>query len=442
MSGLTLTGFELETFDDLITGINADLLAAFGQSFDVSPDSPEGQIVAIFAERLSLLWELGQAINASQDPDVAEGQSLDAIGALRGVPRLAAAASTANEVLFGTNATIVPSGTAFSVVGTGARFAMTAPATIVTLAAWAAATPYNVGDLRSRVGNIYACTVAGTSGGVGPSGTGTAIVDGTVTWRFIAVGSAAVLAPVTAALTGPLIAAAGTMTVIETPVGGLAGAVNPLDAILGRDLETDSAYRLRQATLLGGQGVSTLNAIFAAVSAVAGIIDLRVDENTALTPNVDGVPGKAIEVVAEGGVDQAIIDAIGNTKAAGIQAYGQTVSGFYIDSQSISHAIDFTRPTQVPIYVRYDVTIDPATFPLDGDDQIKAACVAFGEALRIGNDVVFGRVSCVPFEITGVLDVVLTRTATTPVPTGTVNIPITSRQVADFDTSRVTVNHV
>jgi len=56
--------------------------------------------------------------------------------------------------------------------------------------------------------------------------------------------------------------------------------------------------------------------------------------------------------------------------------------------------------------------------------------------------VIHSRVSCVPFDIPGVLDVVVTFTALTPAPTGTVNIPIGTRQTADFDTSRVAVNHV
>lgn len=52
--------------------------------------------------------------------------------------------------------------------------------------AWAATTAYTVGLLRSNGGRVYTVTVAGTSAGAGgPTGTGTGIVDGTVTWDYV-----------------------------------------------------------------------------------------------------------------------------------------------------------------------------------------------------------------------------------------------------------------
>ncbi|MBN9521106.1 hypothetical protein J0H58_21735 [bacterium] len=56
-----------------------------------------------------------------------------------------------------------------------------------SLAAWAAETAYLVGDAVSKSGNIYVCVVAGTSASSGgPSGTGTGIVDGSVGWNYSA----------------------------------------------------------------------------------------------------------------------------------------------------------------------------------------------------------------------------------------------------------------
>lgn len=55
-------------------------------------------------------------------------------------------------------------------------------------AAWAISTAYGVGARVSAGGNIYLCQVAGTSlgSGGGPSGTGNAITDNTVTWSYVA----------------------------------------------------------------------------------------------------------------------------------------------------------------------------------------------------------------------------------------------------------------
>jgi hypothetical protein len=54
---------------------------------------------------------------------------------------------------------------------------------------WAASTAYVAGDVRRNSGNIYRCTLGGTSAtSGGPTGTGSGIVDGTVTWEFVSTG--------------------------------------------------------------------------------------------------------------------------------------------------------------------------------------------------------------------------------------------------------------
>lgn len=67
-------------------------------------------------------------------------------------------------------------------------------------AAWAATTAYVAGDIVVKSLLAYEATVAGTSGGTGPTGTGAAIVDGTVTWKYVGPGVAGGLTPAKAAL--------------------------------------------------------------------------------------------------------------------------------------------------------------------------------------------------------------------------------------------------
>ena len=43
-----------------------------------------------------------------------------------------------------------------------------------------------VNEIRSNAGIVYAAETAGTTGGAAPTGTGTGISDGTLTWRSIA----------------------------------------------------------------------------------------------------------------------------------------------------------------------------------------------------------------------------------------------------------------
>ena len=55
--------------------------------------------------------------------------------------------------------------------------------------AWIASNAFAVGQYCTNGGNTYKCTVAGTSAASGgPTGTGTGIVDGSVTWNYIGAG--------------------------------------------------------------------------------------------------------------------------------------------------------------------------------------------------------------------------------------------------------------
>jgi predicted secreted protein len=51
--------------------------------------------------------------------------------------------------------------------------------------AWVTLTVYPAGSVVTAGGNVYYTVLGGTAGATAPSGTGQAIVDGTVTWQYI-----------------------------------------------------------------------------------------------------------------------------------------------------------------------------------------------------------------------------------------------------------------
>lgn len=58
--------------------------------------------------------------------------------------------------------------------------------TASTVTPWLAATAYTAGTLKTNGGNVYEVVTAGTSAGSGgPAGTGQAIADNTITWRYL-----------------------------------------------------------------------------------------------------------------------------------------------------------------------------------------------------------------------------------------------------------------
>lgn len=439
MSGLTADGFVIETQDEIRESMNEDMRTAFGPSIDLSDGSIQGQVIAIVSERLALLWELAEAVNASQDPDEATGANLEALAALTGTLREAARASTATLTLTGDDTTVVSEGSQAATSDTGAVFATDAEATLAALDAWANTTAYAVGDRVTNASRAYVCTDAGTSAGSGgPTTTSSAITDGGCIWRYMGEGAAAVDVAATCTETGATVATSGAITEIETPVSGWDGVINLEDADVGAAQMSDENLRVQREIDLAAPGTSPIPAIRSELLDVEGVTAVTVFYNNTDLTDVDGVPPHAIEALVQGGEDQDIWDQLFASVAGGIATHGDE-SGTVEDSQGTEHTLKFSRPEELEIYVDVNVTVDPDEFPADGEDQIKAAIVAWGAAQRAGKDVVASAISAQVFGVTGVLDVTDIDIGTSPAPGAGTTVAVSLRQLADYDTSRITV---
>ncbi len=446
--GLTEEGFVVKPLETVLAEIQSDWRSKFEDSADLDPQSPDGQLITIITTLVSAIWDLLEALNAQFDPDQASGANLVALCALTGTVPLPATPSTVTATLTGTPATVVAAGKVASVEDTGARFATTAEATITAVDPWAGATVYAVGERSTngsspaRVYQVTEITGGGESAGSGgPTGTGTAIVDNEVTWRYLGDGTGAVDVEAEAEEVGPTVCVSGTLTVIENPVAGWTSVNNVLDAELGRAEETDAELRARRELELRASGNAALDAIRSDVLQVEEVTSCVVFENATDTTNGDGMPPHSIEVLVEGGEDQAIADAIWATKAAGIATYGsETVE--VADSAGGTHDVNFTRPDLIDIYVEITVLVDGSAgslWPTDGEDQLKAAIVAFGEGLGIGRDVTASAVGAQAFQVPGMLDATPVYIDDAPSPGSSATIAIGQRERSAWDTSRIEV---
>lgn len=139
--------------------------------------------------------------------------------------------------------------------------------------------------------------------------------------------------------------------------------------------------------------------------------------NNTDTTDGDGVPPHSVEVLVQGGVDQDVANAVFAAVAAGIGTRGGTTMSV-TDSEGFSHNVSFSRPTAVPVYVDVQLTVfltatgtAPPIVPLypsDGDAQVKGAVVTYGGAQPVGKDVVSMSVGAQAFKVAGVLDVAQT----------------------------------
>jgi uncharacterized phage protein gp47/JayE len=449
MAGLTSTGFEAKPLQTILSEIEDDIRAKINASLAMSEEEPAGQYNRIISDQLDQAWQAIAAAYAASYRKTATGSALDAIGALTGTERLPEKKTTVTAVAYGTASTALSAGRVASVAGASAsRFTSLGSATITAAAAWGAGTAYAKGALVTNdTGKLYYCTQAGTSAGSGgPTGTGTSITDNTAKWCYVATATAGVVLSMEAETAGPFVVALGGLTVIETPVSGWAGVMNPEAGVTGRNVETDEDYRVRQEQSLTVQGSGNVEAIRADLLSItiqngytSDVTAAIVFENVTDVTDGNGLPTRSIECLVLGGNDQEIADMIWATKPAGMRTYGSS-SATVTDSAGDTHTIYFSRPTAVPIYLIVDVTCLAASFPSDGAAQIKQALVDFWATKKIGDDVIRSQLFSPIDAIDGTDDITNIKLGTAPAPAGTANVSITSRQLATFSTANITVN--
>lgn len=382
--GLTATGFLPKTYAVIKAELEDAFRAVFGQSIDVSAQSVFGQLIAIFAEREAEVWDACQEVYSAFNPDEATGAALDSVAALTGTIRERAAYSTVTLTLTGTPGATVPAGSEVSVAVTGVKF--------VTLAA------------ATFVGTFTTVDVAAQ-----------------------------------AQETGPKVALAGTITVIETPVDGWSAVTNALDAVPGSDIESDADLRERREDELRGGANAALEAIRTNLLAVTGVSEAAVFENITMVTDADGIPAKAVECVVdyEAPATAALVrEAIFESVAAGIETHG-SVSGTVVDTQGIGHTIEFSEAADIDVWVAATVYYDADHFPLTGAADVLTAILAYGDDLVMGHDVFANAIGATTFAIEGVLNcTVLVGTSNPPL---AASVAITLKQIGKLDSARVAI---
>jgi uncharacterized phage protein gp47/JayE len=378
---LTETGFERPLQAEIAADIAADQRGRISAQLDVSESTAIGNINNIVADRLALAEEVLEEAYNAVDPDNATDDRLVSLALLTGTERRAAQEGSV---------TITCTLAASKVFQPG------------DLAVHAVNDPTNRWVNR----DITESTTAG---------------DYEVVFLSDGTGS-------------DFVAAAGTLTVIASPIDGFNAATNAEDATPGRDLEDIETLRLRRETELSLGGSGTVDAIRADVLQVDGVIQVLVEENVT-NAIVDGMPPRSLRVVVWDGdpgatPDNDIAQAIYLTAPAGITRLGDD-SGLATRADGSTTAVAFSRAEVVDIYVSANIVSTVGVLAAD----VKAAIQAAMPTL-VGGDVIYNRLSSAVF-IEGVDDFVSFTIGIAPSPVGTSNIAITSVQIAQLDASDI-----
>lgn len=383
MTAITPEGFQRTRLDERLAQLQAAMKAIFGPTINLDPDTIDGQTLGIYAESISNIDQLAEDVYQSFNPQYATGLGLSRLVQLNGIRRIQGAFSTVALLAVGTSGTIIPAGSLVRDPATNIQFTTIADATIPS---------------TGEVSIPSRCTIF-----------------------------------------GPFAAVAGSLTKIDTPIFGWQTVTNLLDAVPGRNEETDEQLRLRRAASTSTPAQAVIDSIFGAIANIPDVRQVRVFENDQDTVQpVTSLPPHSIYAVVEGGSDVEIAKAIFLRKTAGTTTVGPvTVS--VSDTQANTHDIRFSRPVDVPVYITINLTTRPG-WPGDGADQIKTALVAFGNTEQmIGEELIYSRLFSPINTIPG-FAVDSMYIGVEPGPVLMQNIAVAFNQLPRIDSTRIIVN--
>ena len=465
--GLSSEGFKQKRLADIIQSMNSRISDQLGVQIATEPNSVFGQLVGVFAYEIADLWEQASQVYGAMYPHTASGVSLDNASALAGISPIQAEKTTVICTCYGTGGTLIPYGSqvgsqnlTFECADTSAYIdsskasyvGISVPSVVVsdTYSVTINGTVYSytaiADDTPSLVltGISSQISVAGITASVNNDVLEISTDDQQDTFGVIASANLnidSIGSPVKFSCTevGAITPALGTLTTIITNYAGWESVNNLVPANVGRNAESDTELRQRWNSSLYTRSVAMTDSIASALMLLNGVTSATVYENETDSTDADGRPPHSIEAVVGGGDADAIGLAIWQKKSAGIDTYGsQSVS--VTDSQGFAHTINYNRPLAIDVWLDIAVVEYPEeSLPADASTRIIDAVMSYGNSLTVGNDVILQRfLGEIYRNVPGIGYITITA-STDGVTYSSNNIPISAREIAVFDSSKVQV---
>lgn len=303
-------GLQVITQNELVDNLTQSFQTIYGEDINVDSNSPDGQIINVFAQSLEDFYELLSQVNASFDPDQAIGTVLDQRCAINGIQRKG-----------------------------GTYTYVTVDVTVdrsVTLDGLDQVAPEQAYTISDNEGNMFVLSATSSIS------TGTSAL----VFRALNVGNVEVL-PNT--ITTPVTIILG-VTSVNNPGGALEQGVNE---------ETDAELRERRKQSLSVSNQGYTDGLLAALLNIEDVTSANVYQNRGNTTDSDGIPGHSIWVVVRGGTNAEIGAVMDNKVPGGVGMKGNTsVAVRQADGSNAVYYFD--RPTSELLYASIEVT------PLNG----------------------------------------------------------------------------
>lgn len=320
---LTSAGLEIKTVSEISSELAVELQAIYGADINVDQNSPDGQLINIFAQAAEDILELLMAVYNTFSVDASFGIYLDQRVALNGISRRAGT-YTVTEV-----SVVVAS--ALNLIGVD-ELETDPNATVYTLSDDAGNNYQLLESISLPSANTY-----------------------TLNFRASDVGD---IQPIP-----------NTITNQVTVVLGVTSVNNPSPATsIGVNEETDAELKVRHTKSFYLAATGPADAIEAALLNIPDVTDAFIFENTTNSP-VSGAGAHSIWAIVEGGTDAEIGNAIYSKKAPGC---GMTGGESYVVTRpnGTNFTALFDRSLNEDLYIKF--TINPKVPGLSFDtDAIK-----------------------------------------------------------------------
>ncbi len=387
MAGYGPTGFERKRLPEILADKNQAQKAALGQDLNLDPETPDGQISGLMALSDDQLWQIAEFAVDATNPDNATEATLSNLVKLNFIQRLDASATLLVFTMTGTPGLSIAAG--------------------------------------QRIGEESGSLVAVT----------------TASFTFAATGVAQVAGRLEE--TGPIDVETDSLIDIKTPQAGWFTATNASPSVRGRNRETDSELRLRRARSVGTNSQNMIDSMRGKLANLDGVSHTNVIQNQGDSLDANGLAGHSFEAIVAGGDTNSIAQVIWDTFPLGIGIQGLT-SGVAIDAQLRLQTVPFTRPAQVPSYVKVTLKKRPG-YPANGATTIKQNIKAYAEGSLVadrgffaGDSVIYTElytpVNTVPYQ-----ELVSVEIGRSPATVSEANLTITIREYSYFDVDNISV---
>jgi len=393
--GETEKGFVAPRFPTWRPWVVRRAIERFGKNARTESTSRLGWVIDRIAWAMHVVFEGAAGAYNAAFYATAQGVDLDKQLAIVAFARLQKTKSKGELVLYGANLAVVPQGSRVATEDTGQAYETDGPATlgdkvmvleIIALSSvgtvWKATVNGNDHTYTQLIDDTIELVAKGLAAAIGvqanytgsylgarPGGGHLIVVDSNAPALVIAVddgsGSSAVFygvrRSVTAADYGPVPGFAGTINDIRNPVFGWTGAINQLDVSIGRNDETDAAYRARWDAERFGPGKATEKAMRRAFRATE---ELR-EKVKAIS--VFEVPTQYFTVLLHAPelTNNEIAQIIEDCRPLGVATDGNA-SGTAINGGGKETTVKFSRAVVLYVWIKITITKGEA-FPTLGD---------------------------------------------------------------------------